>query len=221
MAVRSFSARGEHRVDGHVNVAAWLQHACHLKKRQALRIARLSRFLDHQPVLEAAHGRRADQPRSPRAVRRPAPRTPRRGLGRGVPAAGGLRDRGPVRGRRPARPNASPMTCRRPMPMTGSPNRSRAAPSPKPPPSTASATSRASWTRSPTPSSPPNTTASSPSSTRTTSPSPARCWAGTPTPSSSPRSPAPPPNAPRTPCGSWPSAPRPSPAAPWPPPPRS
>ncbi len=54
LAVRSFSARGEHRVDGHVNVAAYLQHACGLKKREALRIARLSRFLDHQPVLEAA-----------------------------------------------------------------------------------------------------------------------------------------------------------------------
>ena len=54
MAVRSFSARGEHRVDGHVNVAAWLQHTCRLKKRQALRIARLARFLDHQPILEAA-----------------------------------------------------------------------------------------------------------------------------------------------------------------------
>ena len=54
MAVRSFSARGEHRVDGHVNVAAWLQHTCRLKKRQALRIARLARFLDHQPVLEDA-----------------------------------------------------------------------------------------------------------------------------------------------------------------------
>jgi hypothetical protein len=54
MAVRSFSARGEHRADGHVNVAAWLQHTCHLKKRQALRLARLSRFLDHQPVLEEA-----------------------------------------------------------------------------------------------------------------------------------------------------------------------
>jgi len=54
MAVRSFSARGEHRADGHVNVAAWLQHTCGLKKREALRIARLSRFLDHQPVLEAA-----------------------------------------------------------------------------------------------------------------------------------------------------------------------
>ncbi len=54
MAVRSFAARGEHRADGHVNVAAYLQHVCHLKKRQALRLARLSRFLDHQPVLEAA-----------------------------------------------------------------------------------------------------------------------------------------------------------------------
>ncbi len=54
LAVRSFSARGEHRVDGHVNVAAYLQHACGLKKREALRLARLSRFLDHQPVLEAA-----------------------------------------------------------------------------------------------------------------------------------------------------------------------
>ncbi len=54
MAVRSFSARGEHRVDGHVDVASYLQHVCHLKKRQALRLARLSRFLDHQPVLEEA-----------------------------------------------------------------------------------------------------------------------------------------------------------------------
>jgi len=40
LAVRSFSARGEHRVDGHVNVAAWLQHACGLKKREALRLHR-------------------------------------------------------------------------------------------------------------------------------------------------------------------------------------
>ncbi len=54
LAVRSFSARGEHRADGHVNVAAWLQHTCRLKKRQALRLARLARFLDHQPVLEEA-----------------------------------------------------------------------------------------------------------------------------------------------------------------------
>jgi hypothetical protein len=53
-AVRSFSARGEHRADGHVNVAAYLQHTCRLKKRQALRIARLARFLDHQPVLQEA-----------------------------------------------------------------------------------------------------------------------------------------------------------------------
>jgi hypothetical protein len=53
-AVRSFSARGEHRADGHVNVAAYLQHTCRLKKRQALRIARLARFLDHQPVLAEA-----------------------------------------------------------------------------------------------------------------------------------------------------------------------
>ncbi len=75
--------------------------------------------------------------------------------------------------------------------MTGSPNRSKAAPSPKPPPSTDSATSKASWTPSPTRSSPPSTTASWASSTRPTWPSPGRCWAGTPTPSSSPRSPVP------------------------------
>ncbi len=53
-AVRSFSARGEHRADGHVNVAAWLQHTCGLRKREASRIARLSRFLDHQPALAEA-----------------------------------------------------------------------------------------------------------------------------------------------------------------------
>ncbi len=160
MAVRSFAARGEHRVDGHVNVAAYLQHVCHLKKRQALRLARLSRFLDHQPVLEAAmadgrigvdhlelfadlHRERFARP-GPRRIRcwwttRPWP--------------GSMTS--------PVRPNASPTTSVPKTPMTGSPNRSRAAPSPRPPPSTASATSKASSTPSPTPSSPPNTTASS------------------------------------------------------------
>ncbi len=53
-AVRSFSARGEHRADGHVDVAAFLRHTLPMKKRQALRVARLARFLDHQPVLEEA-----------------------------------------------------------------------------------------------------------------------------------------------------------------------
>ena len=35
LAVRSFSARGEHRAEGHASVAAWLQHTCGLKKRHA------------------------------------------------------------------------------------------------------------------------------------------------------------------------------------------
>jgi hypothetical protein len=104
MAVRSFSARGEHRADGHVNVAAWLQHTCHLKKRQALRLARLSRFLDHQPVLEEAmaEGRIsldhlelfADLHRERFAGR----------VDRGLSVVGGLRDGGPVRGRGPPGP---------------------------------------------------------------------------------------------------------------------
>ena len=56
MAVRSFSARGEHRADGRVNVAAYLQHACRLKKRQALRIARLARFPDTYSRLRSVSG---------------------------------------------------------------------------------------------------------------------------------------------------------------------
>ncbi len=113
MAVRSFAARGEHRADGHVNVAAYLQHVCHLKKRQALRLARLSRFLDHQPVLEAAmaEGRIgldhlelfAELHRERFA----------RGVGRGVSAAGGLRRSRPVRGCGPS----GPTPRRRPQPQ--------------------------------------------------------------------------------------------------------
>ncbi len=53
-AVRSFSARGEHRADGHTNVANWLQHTCGMRRREALRIARLSRFVDHEPALAEA-----------------------------------------------------------------------------------------------------------------------------------------------------------------------
>jgi hypothetical protein len=53
-AVRSFAARGEHRAEGHPNVAAWLQHTCRLPKAHAQRLARLSRFLDHHPVLADA-----------------------------------------------------------------------------------------------------------------------------------------------------------------------
>lgn len=53
-AVRSYSARGEHRAEGHAHVASWLQHHGHLPMREAQRLARLSRFLDHQPELDAA-----------------------------------------------------------------------------------------------------------------------------------------------------------------------
>ena len=34
-AVRSFSARGEHRGEGHASVVGWLQHHCGLRKRTA------------------------------------------------------------------------------------------------------------------------------------------------------------------------------------------
>jgi Domain of unknown function (DUF222) len=50
-AVRSFEARAEHRAEGHASVVPWLQHHCRLRKREARRIARLSRFAFH---LEAA-----------------------------------------------------------------------------------------------------------------------------------------------------------------------
>jgi hypothetical protein len=53
-AVRSFAARGEHRAEGHANVAAHLQHHGRLPKGEAQRLARLSRFLDHQPALDEA-----------------------------------------------------------------------------------------------------------------------------------------------------------------------
>lgn len=52
LAVRSLQCRAEHRVEGHANVASWIQHHLHVPKRTAVRIARLSRFLSQHPVLE-------------------------------------------------------------------------------------------------------------------------------------------------------------------------
>jgi hypothetical protein len=53
LMVRSFEARGEFRAEGHVSMAKWLQHHCHLRAREAQRIARLGRFLSRLPEAEA------------------------------------------------------------------------------------------------------------------------------------------------------------------------
>ena len=52
--IRSLEARGEHRAEGHASATPWLQHHCRLKKREARRIARLSRFADRLPAVGEA-----------------------------------------------------------------------------------------------------------------------------------------------------------------------